>query len=246
MLTLARTVAVAAEKAKPVPHASEEALEKLRVRRANLREMEMKAAPRIEDQIAIGEVAQKYPTARILDPRVLRWRYDFRHLRTTIFRVPLPKLALLNIASPTFFLSRVDSGAQNSSILPANYANTYYGDILRQLNRATSFVKKSTLSFTWHGLIPPEHAAFLDEAENFFGHYKGHYANEVGDPRVYLLTEAPAEQWTIKNEEKEKVRYLDPLILGHRSRLLFVIGAFDPTPVEEYVQAEFTMKELTA
>jgi hypothetical protein len=61
-----------------------------------------------------------------------------------------------------------------------------------------------------------------------------------------MLVEAPHEQWTIKNEEKERVRYLDPLILGHRGSDLFLVGSFDPTPIEEYVAAEFTMKELTA
>lgn len=246
MLTLARTVQVAAEKARPVDHASEEALDRLRVRRANLMDIEAMAAPQIDDQIAVGEVALQYPTARILDTRVLRWRHDFRFLRSAIYKVPLPKLALLNISSPTFFLARMEENRSQHSIMPSHIRDSCYADVEKQLNRATAFVKKTTLSFTWRGLIPPEYSKFIDEATDFFGRYKGAYANELGAPRIYLLTEAPAEQWTIKNEEKEKVRYLDPLIIGHRGRHLFVIGAFDPTPIEEYITAEFTQKMISA
>jgi hypothetical protein len=176
---------------------------------------------------------------------VLRWRHDFRFTRSAIYKVPLPKLALINISSPTFYLARMEDSRQATSPMPAG-CDAYYSDILKQLNRATAFFKKSMLSFTWRGLIPDDAKKTIDEAEKFFGRYKGQYSSEIGNPRVYLLVEAPHEQWAIKNEEKERVRYLDPLILGHRGTDLFLIGSFDPTPIEEYVAAEFTMKELTA
>lgn len=247
MIVLESPLEAATRKASPIPHASEDALQRLRERRANLLKVESKAAPKIEAQVAIGEVALEYPTARVLDKSVLRWRYDLRYTRSGIFKVPLPKLALINISSPTFYLCRMEHSRQETSLMPSS-CTVYYNDILKQLDRATAFFKKSTLSFTWRGLVPDDAKQIIDEAEGFFGHYKssGGYANEVGNPRIYLLVEAPHEQWTIKNEEKERVRHLDPLILGHRGSDLFMIGSFDPTPIEEYVAAEFTMKELTA
>ena len=245
MLTLARNVEVAARKARPIPHTTEDAIARLRERRANLHEVESKAAPHLDAQIAIGTVAQQYPDASILDTSVLRWRYDTRFLRSTIFKVPIPKLALINVSSPTFFLSYDDDGRWQSSIMPEGIPEKCYSDILKQLRHATSFVKKTVLSFTWQGLIPDEASSIIKEAEDFFGNYKGTYRGEIGSARVYLLVESPHEQWTIKNEEKERVRYLDPLILGHLGKDLFVLGSFDPTPIEEYIMAEFTMKELT-
>lgn len=247
MLGLESPLQAAARKATPIPHAPEDAILRLRERRANLLAVESKAGPKIDAQIAVGEVAQAYPTARILSQSVLRWRHDFRFTRSAIFKVPLPKLALVNISSPTFFLSRMENSRQETSIMPTS-CQICYNDVLAQLNRATAFFKKSTLSFTWRGLIPDDARAVIDEAESFFGHYKSSnsYSDKNDTPRVYLLMEAPHEQWTIKNEEKERVRYLDPLILGHRGADLFLVGSFDPTPIEEYVAAEFTMKELTA
>lgn len=76
-------------------------------------------------------------------------------------------------------------------------------------------------------------------------------------PAVYLLADAPTEAWRFKStvetiadrrsrraaaRAERRERWLDPLVLGYGNKKLWVLGAFDATAIEEYIQAEFVSK----
>lgn len=224
----------------PLPEITEDDLDSLRKKHDRLRPIEQHAIEQVKRQIAIATVAQAFPEGKLLDLDVLRWRWSqpFRQLRANFFSVPVPKLALIHLGSPTFFLKRSERSVQDTSTMPKEVPEKCYGDILKQLDRATAFDKRYTLSHTWQGIIPSSASAIIDRAEEVFGYYGG-YKHK---PCVYLLAEAPFSTWSMESEPSPPPpRHLDPLIVGHKDNDLFVVGAFDPTPLEEYVSREFSV-----
>jgi hypothetical protein len=225
----------------PLREATQAELEDLVAKRDNLLPIEKEARKRLEHQIRCASVVLQFPHARLLDPQVLRWRWPNRPLRAAIFQVPVPKLVLVNIEDPKFFLQVRENNNRTTSLLPGgtDFVNRAYGDIIKRLNKATIFGERYTLSYTWEGIIPESGKKIIEHAVRFFGHYKDAYGRQ-SSPNVYLLTEAPHKEWTMKSEPIPRPpRHIDPLIVGHMGDDLFVVGAFDPTPLEQYVAMEF-------
>lgn len=223
----------------PLREVTQDELSSLVEKRDALLPVETLAKVHLEHQIRCAAVSLQFPHARLLDKQVLKWRWPGRPLRASIFQVPVPKLALVNLNTPVFYLRRKENNIQETSTLPPGLANSVYGDILKRLNRATAFGKRYTLSYTWEGIIPESAKKDIEQAVRFFGHYKDAYERNT-PPAVYLLTEAPYKDWTMASEPIPRPpRHIDPLIVGNMGDDLFVIGAFDPTSLEQYVAMEF-------
>lgn len=233
---MSRVMAAATKSLTPLPIITQENLDRMVAKRDRLRPVEQHAERELDRQIGIAQVSLAFPEAKLLDISVLRWRYPIRALNANMFRVPVPRLALINIGDPKFFIKRMTGSSQTSSMLPNGLPLRAYGDIVKQLDRATAFGRDYTLSHTWQGIIPDAAKETIDRAENHFGYYQ-----HGRTPRVYLLTEAPFDMWSMESEPSPRPpRYLDPLIVGHADGNLFMVGSFDPTPLEQYIAEEFT------
>lgn len=166
----------------------------------------------------------------VLDPVVLTWRHS-RHP----YGVPVPKLALIEIqaTSKAEFYIHQDGHTRHLTVAGDPYADVMAG-LQRWRRRAD--VHHVELTYTYTGTIPPDiRTTIRDEAPNF--------------SKVFLLADAPLDSWEAKRGEKiirPKIRHLDPLVLGYLHDTFVVLGKFDPTPLEEYVAAEFTHRQLGA
>lgn len=240
---MSRVLESATKRLTPLPEVSQDDIDRMTEKWEQLRPIERNAKQALAHQICVAKVAQRFPNGSILNMDVLRWRW-IRHLNANVLRMPVPKLALINLSGPTFFIERREEKGQTCSVLPPGLPESHYGDIIKQLNRATAFGSRYKLSFTWEGIIPQASAEIISEAEEFFGDYNtsASYSRDVR-PRVYFLAEAPFDGWTVDSERSPrppKPRYVDPLIVGHYFDKLYVVGSFDPTPLEQYIAAEFT------
>jgi len=66
---------------------------------------------------------------------------------------------------------------------------------------------------------------------------------------MYLLAEAPAEEWTIraaKKQDEAPIPRWDPLLVGWAHNSLWLLDRFDATPLEEYVASEFALPAPTS
>jgi hypothetical protein len=173
---------------------------------------------------------------QVLDQDVLSWRNDVR-----IHGIVVPKLALLSTHAGTTSIS----GGTHAPVLPERLA-WWYKDVRNGLNDASKrrFPKvrrhQATIAFAYKGAIPNDARQLIkDEAKNF--------------DSIYLLAESPTEHWTytdVIETAADRMRkalknvHLDPLILGWRNNTLYLLGKFDPTPIETYVSEEFAHKAL--
>lgn len=240
---MSRVLEAASKRLTPLPEITQEDIDGLVEKCNRLRPIERSAKLQLERQIRVAAVAKRFPHGSILNQDVLRWRWPLRHLKANILRVPVPKLALINLSDPTFFLERLEKSKQESSTLPSGLIERAYGDVIKQLNRATAFGRRYTLSFTWDGVIPQASTEVIQEAEEFFGLYETKEYGKSSRPRVYFLAEAPFDGWIVDSERSPRPprpRYVDPLIIGHHGENLYVVGSFDPTPLEHYIASEFT------
>lgn len=164
----------------------------------------------------------------ILDPVVLTWRHPLR-----LKGIPVPKLALINpFNGPTM---RFDVETTTSDPVWRHYQ-----DVVDAISNRMGGRRRRTkirMTFTYDGVIPDDTRDLIYEQSNNF-------------ERVLLLVDAPHSVWKYQDAKAERPprpRYLDPLVLGYTSKgHLVVLGQFDPTPLELYVAAEFSAKQLTA
>lgn len=154
-----------------------------------------------------------------------------------------PKLALVSFSNPNFVVeARSNSGSPwsrfPSADLPEKLRTAYEpaARSLRQYVVARPWRESAQIQFTFSGVIPDETRVKIADALATFGR------------EMYMLVDAPVESWKLSTERKERPRLdLDPLVVGFRHDRLFLIDSFDPTPIEKYIEMEFTAtKQLTA
>jgi hypothetical protein len=164
----------------------------------------------------------------VLDPVVLDWRHARRP-----HRVPVPKLALVPVMESDTMLFRTDGQQTGPAI-----KGYHYRDVNEALHNWRRRDDRSRVGLEWkfNGTIPNEERELITrEAGNY--------------EQIFLLADAPPEswKWVIGDKiERPKVARWDPIILGYHSGVFVVLGQFDPTPLELYVAAEFTHRQLGA
>lgn len=170
----------------------------------------------------------------LLAPEVLSWRHPVR-----MKGIPVPKMILLD---PTLSGTiRIPYPQFNQTLFRDIYPRVY-ADVIAAVNRKERsydgpfpWSRRRTnvrLEFTFRGVIPQEARDIIRrerDASNF--------------SNVLLLADAPLDAWTYREEketrEERRARVGDPLILGHENGRFWILGKFDPTPVEEYIANEF-------
>lgn len=181
----------------------------------------------LADQIAVYEfwLKHRYP---IVSKEVLSWRWD-ETITVYPIDVPLPRLALVSVSSRNGVMEiRNDT----RSVLPFPLTERYddVSGALRDLRERTGRLR--SLFFHYAGVIPDETRDKIKEAMKVFAH-------QEGVDTVYLLCDAPAEAWVLGQQTPAPELY-DPLVVGIKHGEMWLIGSFDPTPVEDYISKEFT------
>lgn len=86
--------------------------------------------------------------------------------------------------------------------------------------------RRITLSYIYQGVIPDTIREIIHKEQD-----------EQRFDDLALICEV--DKWSI-DEQHVPRRLLDPILVGVRSEALWVLGSFDPTPVEDYIAREFT------
>ena len=173
-----------------------------------------------------------------------------------------PRFAVYTLDSPIAYVqTRLQRDQNNWGRQPVNYLfgcnygnesiglnhplDEYFEDTFNNLKkkcmRKKWFTRKisraglniySRIQTKFNGLIPPRVRIEIMKAKNVFG--RG----------IYLVGEV--EKWTLKEHvEIEPVRRVDPLVIGVKSGVGFLIDSFDLAPVEVMVRREFTDHQLS-
>lgn len=158
---------------------------------------------------------------------VLSWRhdqsftleyFDWSHSRKS-FKIHPPKLALFNGVPDVVFSGSTRSTEYNQVI------HAQYEDIWELLRTHNAYVMLTT---SFHGVIPDEIRKIISNPPK----------SEIGwDSKPMLLADAPYDSWNLMVDPTP--RYLDPLVVRLGAERLWVLGQFDPTPLEQYLLDEF-------
>lgn len=169
----------------------------------------------------------------LLSPEILTWRHPKR-----IKGVPVPRLAPISIDSPCcrFSASRL------TFVRTLGYADNvpgplsdYYADIQEGLARRVARLRTRAVELSWRfeGVIPDEIRERIVE-----------HVDDFGEGEIILVADAPLETWRFRERRAElearPARLLDPLVVGLKAGRLWLLDAFDPTPIERYAADEFS------
>ena len=142
----------------------------------------------------------------------------------------LPAFMVLDLKSDTFTLSveAMDPGddpwVSFTPDLPEAIKDQFWGSVrrLESLSRKTRGWDEIQITAEFQGVMPSEVREKTREASRHFG-------------EVYLIVEAPG--WKVDRIRSTKG---DPLVVGwvKETEQMFLITAFDPTALEEYVQIQ--------
>lgn len=91
-------------------------------------------------------------------------------------------------------------------------------------------VRSVEISYRYEGVIP--------------AHVREIIQNERNNARFrQLALVCEVDSWKVTKTERPPREFLDPILVGEKAGALWVLAAFDPTPVEKYLLNEFTTKE---
>lgn len=146
-----------------------------------------------------------------------------------------PRLAVFSLDSPEFEISYVgkrsewfDRLAWKSRItpkLPHDMAQCY-SDVTKRLAVTAKKSRKTTrLRATFSGLIPEEARKQIIQAREIFS-------------QIFIVAEV--KQWDL--EQSVIPRPTDPLVVGYDGKHFWLVTAFDPTSLEEFIARNFCAK----
>jgi hypothetical protein len=152
--------------------------------------------------------------------------------------IALPKFGLFTLDSAVCQISAVSHFHRNQDdsliVHPKVFGEIHDFKYLQQSaqwivvrNRAKSFELKLTAVFT--GAIPPEVKELLSSSSKLFD-------------RIYIVNEP---EWQIQQKLVPFPPVPDPLVIGMKDGVHWLIASFDTTPSEEYIRREFTEGKLT-
>lgn len=141
-----------------------------------------------------------------------------------------PRLAVFSLESANFEIAAVGGynrwggggrrwRGQISPKLPKEMM-TCYKDVLDKLTKLGRETKKTIRLRTQFGMLIPE--SVREEISRVRGEFK----------QIFIVAEAP--RWDLKRIAIPKP--VDPLVVGYDGICYWLIAAFDPTPLEEYIK----------
>lgn len=105
-------------------------------------------------------------------------------------------------------------------------------NVERKVGKKWKRIGKLTLSSKLNALIPSEVKENIAKAK------------EVFDNQIWFIAETKPEEWALGEYKPEPKIVEDPLVIGHLSGDFYYIDKFNTTPMEDYVNREFTSGEL--
>ena len=214
----------------PVEEASKEALEE----RIGIARREVKM---IETSEALG-------SPPVLDPVVFSWTKQQPGWTSKAFGVfstrdliAVPSLAYLAIDQAEitlkidrrgdFYVNNKQYGWEQSKVpteVSAMYEKTLKRTILPSLG---SNLQSVSLSYSYAGVIPQDVREIIKREKQ-----------ERRFDQLALVCDV--DHWQVKTEEVPPREFFDPILVGLKADALWVLAAFDPTPLEAYLASEFT------
>lgn len=180
-------------------------------------------------------VAAKYPGLPMLDPKVLSWtkrqKMPFRWIGGTRPNVLVPSLAYIPIMTGTLQMSASWGSGNPPYGLPPEVVDAY-AVALRPLGECTSMPgtpSDITLRYQMPGAVPPEIKEII------------HSDTRFDREQMAFICEVDKWQITARSfRQRISDQLLDPILVAYEQGALWVLGSFDPTPVEQYLINEFT------
>jgi hypothetical protein len=188
-----------------------------------IRSKKIEAAKRVRQLESLDKLNQ-YPVFS-LEP--LSWRNKEGFPRLAVFSLESPDLEFAVVGS----YSRVDWRLKRrwrqkvSPKLPQGMMDCYK-DVLDKLSAIAKETKKTARLRAQFGMLIPQ--AIKTEIARVRGEFK----------EIFIIAEAP--RWDLKLTAIPKPK--DPLVVGYDGVNYWLIAAFDPTPLENYIKAEFCVK----
>lgn len=186
----------------------------------------------IEAEIALLQTAELFPGMARLDPDVFSWTKPQRvwKRRGRAVTLDVPTFAYIDVTEDECQLHREQPSWTNTSLMPG-YVRTRYEKTLKAMD--ISGHRSVTLTYRYSGVIPTDVREIIQREQ---------LAQRFNN--LALVCDVPA--WTVKSVPEPPRELLDPILVGVRANTLWVLAAFDPTPVETYMVDEFTAKETDA
>lgn len=220
----------------------------LTTRSARLVPAEAEATREVAQRLRIAQrdlaragLASKYSTAKVLSLEPLTWTNSISRRRHNI---AVPKLALLPlheskvaIKSPQYWNGNFHVQWRGEHTAYPGIINAIYHPISEGLQKAQRSHEKLWLEWEFKHAIPDSVKMLIADV-----------APTRDFECIYLLCDAPVEEWKLESIQEPKPPVLvDPLLVGWACESLWLLDAFDPTPLEEYIASEFAVRpQLTA
>lgn len=167
-----------------------------------------------------------------LDPIIMSWtkRQKIR-LDGSAFRMTLrvPTFAYLPVTERGVTLRVYRGLYRREANLRPNFVDNYYSRAMAKVARHTGpnwgDRESVSLRYTFDGAVP-ENIREIVNAEERFSKREMAFICEV-------------DEWKVSST-KRPPRLLDPILVGVKDEAFWVLGSFDPTPLEDYLTREFT------
>lgn len=157
----------------------------------------------------------------------LTWRNKQGFPRLAVFSLESPDFELAVIGSRSVWDSRRRWRQKVDPKLPQEMMDCYK-DVLGKLSALAKQTKKTARLRAQFGMLIPQ--VVKEEIIRVRGEFK----------EIFIVAEAP--RWDLKLTAIPKPRNKDPLVVGYDGVNYWLITAFEPTPLEEYIKEEFCVK----
>jgi hypothetical protein len=206
----------------------------LPVEDAALMELEAKIAA-IQTKVDYGKAAEALQGLSLLDTSVFSWTKLQKTDGSSGPRrkeLELPVFAFIPIAQSEFVATLSWTGLTTYGYsLPLGVRSAYDRIFNAVANKYLSFdgYGELRLSYRYLGVIPDDVREIIRK--------------EQVTPRFERLAlVCETDQWQTSWTKAPPPELFDPILVGERAGVLWVLAAFDPTPVEQYLLNEFTTK----
>lgn len=168
-----------------------------------------------------------------VDLEVFSWRWKNGYPKLAIIGLDSPKVSI-EVRARRNYNGRNSYTGSSSPRLP-DLVMARYKDVVANLTEQAKVRRKTIiLETTFTGIIPSATREKILQAKKTF-------------KEVYIVAEAPADKWKIREEEAKEPRRkpsppnYDPLVVGWDGSNLWLVDQFNLTSLENLVKSEFAV-----
>ena len=203
--------------------------------RDTLLPVEATAKEEIERRIKVAQENLEYSRAGValkglhqLDTSCFSWTREQKTYRRKQ-NMSVPALAYIPLSEGVLSLRVDHRGDVTVPKQMPEAVKTAYTKTLSPISRILDWDYRPsvTLSYAYSGVIPTDMREVIQREKTV-------------DRFEHLALVCEVGHWETQWEEAPPHVYLDPILVGCRAGALWILGAFDPTPVEQYLLDEFS------